>query len=255
MKVNGGMLSGAPNLNTRPKNGLAEVVRAVAGGLMDLALPPFCLGCGDRVRSADTLLCFSCLRAADRADADDVRERLARLPEAGAAIDEAVALWIFDKGGFLQHIHQALKYGNRPRYGVYLGRILGCALEQALERRPPPDVVVPIPLHRTRLYERGYNQSSYLARGVEAVLDLPIDEKAVERRTPTRSQTRLSRKERWRNLHDAFQVQDPAVARGRRILLIDDILTTGATAGAAAAALRASGAEAVELATLAIART
>ncbi|MEX2401538.1 MAG: phosphoribosyltransferase family protein [Rhodothermales bacterium] len=230
-------------------------LRALGDGLLHLALPPFCLSCGNNVPDASTLLCFACIRSADRADADDVRERLDRLPAARKAIDMAYALWIFDKGGFLQHVHQALKYGNRPHYGLYLGRILGCAYERTLVRHPPPDVLVPIPLHRSRLYERGYNQSDYLARGVAAVLDRPIDADRLQRPRPTRSQTRLSRSARWENLRDAFVVTDAAAVTDRRVLLVDDILTTGATVGAAAHALLEAGAAAVDVVALGLART
>ncbi len=242
-------------LTSGPSEGALRLLRQSGSALLDVLLPPFCLSCGDRVRTADTLLCFTCLRAADRADAEDLHQRLVRLPAARAAIDEAFALWIFDKGGFLQHVHQALKYGNRPYYGLYLGRMLGSAIEQTFLRCPRPEVVVPVPLHRLRLYERGYNQSAYLARGLASVIDTPVDVTALARSRKTQSQTRLSRENRWQNLCDAFVVADPAPLLGRRVLLVDDILTTGATAGAAAASMKTAGAAAVDVAALALART
>lgn len=232
----------------------AQLVRAAGAGLLDLVLPPYCLGCGERVGSARTLLCFCCVGSADRADAEDVRERIDRLPEVRRAVDHAFALWIFDKGGFLQHLHQALKYGNRPRYGVHLGRMLGCAFEQTTLCRPPPDVIVPVPLHRRRLCERGYNQSAWLARGLADVLEVPVDERALVRIRSTRSQIRLTRSERWRNLRDAFEPGGSTSFTDRRALLVDDVITTGATAGAAAAVLRGAGAHAVDIAMLALAR-
>ena len=231
-----------------------KVAQAVGRGLMDLAFPPACLQCGGVVPSASALLCFCCLRNADRADADDVRERIDRLPGMRTAIDGTFALWMFDKGGFLQHIHQALKYGNRPHYGIWLGRILGYAFAQSLAYRPAPDLLVPIPLHRMRLCERGYNQSEYLVRGIAPALQKPVAPEVIVRSKVTRSQTALSRKERLDNLDGAFTVPIAERVAGLRILLVDDILTTGATVGMAASALLRAGADAVDIATLGVTR-
>lgn len=204
--------------------------------------------------NADRPLCASCLAGLERAEAADVDAQLAPLTAAQSAFDGAFALWIFTTGGALQQAHRALKYGNRPRSGVELGRLLG----RGLHGQKPDvrfDAVVPVPLHRTRLYERGYNQSTMLARGVAAVLEQPVLENALRRTRPTRSQTRLTQTARWRNVEGAFTVPDPELVRGRRLVLVDDVLTTGATAVAAAHALKAAGAGALTLATLALARS
>jgi predicted amidophosphoribosyltransferase len=120
------------------------------------------------------------------------------------------------------------------------------------EEAPPPNGVVPIPLHRTRRLERGYNQSRMLGKGVAAALDCPLRADLLARPVPTRPQTNLSREERWQNVHEAFAA-DPACADGHW-LLVDDVLTTGATAVAAGRTLLNAGADAVSLATLALAR-
>ncbi|SRR5690606_3726501 len=224
-------------------------------GLLNLAFPPICLGCGERVAGSDMILCLPCLRAVDRAEESEVEARMQRLPEVREAIDYAFSLWIFDKGGILQQVHHALKYGNRPLYGVLLGEILGAVLQQKYERRPLPEVIVPIPLHRTRFYERGYNQSERLAAGIARALGVPAASDLLMRGRSTASQTRLSRAERWKNLSGAFEVPDPSQVRDASILLVDDVLTTGATAGAAAQSLKQAGAFRVDLVTLAMART
>lgn len=231
-----------------------QAARDAGQGLMGLAFPASCLNCGGATPNASTLLCFCCLRNADRADADDVRERLDDLPGMRSAIDGTFALWMFDKGGFLQRIHQALKYENRPRYGVWLGGALGHAFAQTLLYRPAPDLIVPVPLHRMRLCERGYNQSEYLVRGIAPALEKPVAADIVVRNKATRSQTALSRNERLNNLEGAFAVPIPERVAGQRILLVDDILTTGATAGVAACALLDAGAEAVDIAALGVTR-
>ena len=153
------------------------------------------------------------------------------------------------QGGALQAVQHALKYQNRPRYGVPLGRLMG---EAFAERHPTPDGVVPVPLHRTRQLERGYNQSAALAEGVAEALSCPGRPDLLARPHPTRSQTGLSREERWRNVRNSFSA-DPAAADGHW-LLVDDVLTTGATAVAAGQTLAGAGADSLDLMTLGLAR-
>lgn len=183
-----------------------------------------------------------------------VAARLDRLAHGRGAVDAAMALWIFDKHGTLQAVQHALKYGDRPRYGVALGRLVGDAYGDSLSGfGDPPDGVVPVPLHRTRELERGYNQAAMLGRGVADALDVPLRTDLLTRPRPTRSQTHLSRSDRWRNVCDAFATVGDA--SDRTWLLVDDVLTTGATAAAAATTLKDAGADRVTLATLAMART
>lgn len=245
----------SPNTSERVSPAGAAPLRAVRPlwkGLLRLVYPPACLGCGQSMPEAARPLCAACLAAMERADAADVEARLARLPSAQDVFDGAFALWIFSKGGALQQAHHALKYGNRPRTGVELGRFVGQAV-----RTQMPDVdieaVVPVPLHRARLYERGYNQSSMLAQGAAAALERPVLDHVLRRPRPTHTQTHLSRIVRWQNVEGAFAVPDASLVRGRRLLLVDDVLTTGATAVAAAHALKEAGARTVALATLALA--
>ncbi len=224
--------------------------RSVWAGLLDLVYPPCCLHCGSRTPTPSDPLCSRCLTRLERASTRAVTEHIARLPAPVEALDRAAALWRFDKDGALQRVQHALKYGNRPRYGVILGQLLAACVDapDAL------DAIVPIPLHRARRYERGYNQSSMLARGLAAAVRVPVREAWLARPVPTRSQARLPRPKRWENVARAFDVPDLAAVRDARVLLVDDVLTTGSTAVAAAAALKAAGAARVELGALAFAR-
>lgn len=226
-----------------------RMLHGLGRGLLDLLYPPRCLGCGARPDSAELPLCPRCLRSMERAPPMGVAARLDRLPAGRGIFEQALALWVFDRGGTLQDIQHAVKYGDRPRYGVALGRLIGATYTKEAEL---PDGVVPIPLHHTRRLERGYNQSRMLAQGVAEALDRPLRTDLLSRPHPTRPQTNLSREERWQNVHDAFDA-DPASADGHW-LLVDDVLTTGSTAVAAAQTLMQTGAEAVSLATLALAR-
>lgn len=235
-----------------PKTMLAaagRALRTVGRGLMDLVYPPRCLGCGARPESAVLPLCPRCLQSLERAPTMGVAARLDRLPAGRGLFADSFALWVFDRDGTLQEVQHAFKYGDRPRYGVALGRLVGDAYA---EEAPVPDGVVPVPLHRTRQLERGYNQSRMLAEGVAEALACPLRPGLLSRPHPTRSQTNLSREERWRNVQGAFAASPDAAAG--HWLLVDDVLTTGATATAAGRTLADAGAEAVSLATLALAR-
>jgi len=99
------------------------------------------------------------------------------------------------------------------------------------------EVLIPVPLHPKRQAQRGYNQSEFLARGIGSVLQKPVISHVLQRKENTRTQTRKQRYERWENLEGKFCVQQPELITGKQLLLVDDVLTTGATLEAAALAL------------------
>jgi len=222
----------------------------VLRGVLDIVYPPACLGCAGRTERASLPLCPACLRHLEPAPQMNVAARLDRLPSDWGTISGAHAMWVFDKGGALQSIQHALKYGDRPRYGVELGRLLGTSYLRA--GWPAPDRVVPVPLHRLRLLERGYNQADMLARGVADTMAVPSDANVLIRAQSTVSQTTLSRDQRWSNVCSAFETRRSV--EGLTCLLVDDVLTTGSTVMACAQTLRDSGAAKVYIATLCLAR-
>jgi ComF family protein len=156
------------------------------------------------------------------------------------------SLLIFDE--LAQKLVHALKYAAE----FWVGRFYRERLPGLTGEFKAIDVIVPVPLHADRLRERGYNQSLVLARSWRVILNRPVAHDALVRVKNTASQTGLSRAERRRNLQDAFAARVPANVRGRNVLLVDDVHTTGATLSAAAKALKTAGAVGVTAATLAV---
>ena len=156
------------------------------------------------------------------------------------------------RDGMREAIH-ALKFGGRSVLATPLGELLAEAGAGVLPAPPESSIdgLVPIPLHPTRLAERGFNQAELLAAPCAARWEVPVLGRALIRARPTQPQTDLDAAARRANVRNAFRVPRPGAVRGRRLLLIDDVLTTGATVAAAAAALRAAGAATVGVLTLA----
>lgn len=232
---------------------LQDLTRTLGGALADLVYPPLCVGCSDRLPAHDPQvlpLCGPCRRRLHSPESGAVTRRLERLPQQPVAFPHALALWTFDAGGVLQRLQHALKYGDRPALGVRAGTLLGAAWKDA--GYPLPDLIVPVPLSRIHLLERGYNQSERLAAGLRQELGGSVGE-VLTRTRNTRTQTSLSRERRRHNVTGAFALVAAAnLPPGTRVLIVDDVLTTGATAVAAAAPLVAAGAT-VDLAVLALA--
>jgi ComF family protein len=148
------------------------------------------------------------------------------------------AAWVYDeRGACLVH---ALKYGGRAG----LAGALAEALETAIRGEPRPDLILAVPLHPARLRERGYNQAERLAAELSLRIGVPRLEGAIVRTRPTPPQARLGVVERRRNVADAFRVESPEVLDGRNVLIVDDVMTTGATLEACFVTLATAGAHA-----------
>ena len=158
---------------------------------------------------------------------------------------------VFVYGGALAAALTSFKYASRPDLARSLGHLLVRATSRFAGR---VDLVAPVPLHASRLADRGYNQSALLARPLAAALGVPFAARLIERTRPTPRQAELDRAARRENVLGAFRVRTPDQARGRRVLVVDDVKTTGATLGACATALDEAGAAKVLTIVLAEAR-
>ncbi|SHK48404.1 ComF family protein [Rhodothermus profundi] len=212
----------------------SSTLHRLGRALLELVYPGYCLHCGARSPKRTFPLCACCLASLRRVPRGEPLRRLHRLPEAMGCFQDAHSLWYASPSGPFRPLHHALKYANRPVYALHLGRLLGQTFQNALSSI---ELIIPVPLHRRRYLERGYNQSAWLARGIGEVLGRPVKPELLMRVRPTQSQTYLDREARRANVAHAFVAPYPERVAGRHVLLVDDLLTTGATAAWAAQAL------------------
>lgn len=234
--------------------------RLIFDGLMDLLWPPRtqCLACQGQLNADVPLLCTPCLESMPFAPhqlrcANCLRptcspEGLCAECQQGSPFGMVFAIGPH-QDALREAIHH-LKFSDRPELGALLGDLLSRTVTVQY------DCVVPVPLHRSRLRERGYNQAALVADRLGRALHAPIYPDSLVRVRSTGHQAKLDRENRRHNLEGAFAAaRTPAPWAGRRVLLVDDVLTTGVTAATAAAVLLASGAAGVDLAVLGVSTT
>lgn len=210
---------------------------------LGLLLPRRCAGCDDALYRHEEVLCDAC-----RAELpltlfnDDPLNPVERLFHGKVALEAAGALLRFNAHGLAQRLLHRIKYRDDREAAGAIGAMMGEALA-ASERFRGIDAVIAVPLHPAKERRRGYNQSHLLADGIRTVLPLEPLHHALRRAERTATQTRKGRLDRWQNVKEAFEAPDPGLLHGRHVLLVDDVVTTGATAEACALAVqRAPGA-------------
>lgn len=196
---------------------------------VSLIFPNYCMACAACLVKGENLICTRCMFQMPQTnyhlDEDNpLKNRLrGRIP-----VRYAMAMFKFSKSGRVQSILHALKYRNEPKLGVMLGNVYGDRMLTA-GLRNAFDLIIPVPLHVSRKRKRGYNQSAMFAEGLSQKLSIPCDDNLVERKVRTATQTRKTKLNRWQNVADVFNVRDRDAIQNKNILLVDDVITTGAT--------------------------
>ena len=197
--------------------------------LLMLFFPVNCILCSKRLHSPGEVICLSCEHKIPRTGYTGQPENPVAMSFWGRIpVEHCTSLFRFEKGSSYQSLLHDLKYRGNKRVGFYLGRLLGHDLKNSPYHSC--DVIVPVPIHKKRYRQRGYNQSEIIAKGVSEIVDIPVEPNHLVRKVHKGSQTFMGRYERFENVSGSFAISKKAPPlHGKKILLIDDVITTGAT--------------------------
>lgn len=194
-----------------------------------LFVPRRCAGCDGALLRFEECLCMGCLNELPRTlFHNDPGNRVERLFWGKVHLEAASALLHFSNAGMVQRMLHHIKYHQDRATGVFLGRLMGEDLGSS-PRFQGVDTLLAVPLHPKKERKRGFNQSQLLVDGIRQVWSVPSCGQELMRVVRTPSQTKRGRLDRWLNVKEAFQLPDPESLRGRHVLLVDDVVTTGAT--------------------------
>ncbi len=230
------------------------MLSSVLHSVTHLLFPRLCHGCGSDLVTGHHLLCVQCAgQLYPTQFANLPGNPVEKMLWGRLSVHSAAAIYYFSKSSLLQRLIHQFKYRNNRALGVYCGELMGDALA-ATREYTTPGALVPLPLFRDKERKRGYNQAALLCEGIAAVLQIPVIHHAVRRIRSTGTQTHKTRMERWQNMDGVFVVSHPDALHGKHILLVDDVITTGATLEACGNAILEDTKDVrISLATLAVA--
>ena len=226
------------------------LIDQIKNSFLHLVFPHVCEGCGTDVVDDHELLCLKCLGSLPKTEfhfhSNNIVEKMfwGRLP-----IREASAQYYFTKESMMQHLMHELKYKGNKELGIYLGNLMGLALKQT-NRFSTIDALIPLPLFPSKEKKRGYNQAAVLCYGISEIIGKPVLENVVIRTTHTETQTRKNRVARWQNMEGRFLLKDPSKLGNKHVLLVDDVITTGASLEACGKEILKAGGVGLSISTL-----
>jgi ComF family protein len=199
-----------------------------ASPLLHLFYPHNCIGCGSDLIQKENFLCLECLENLPQTNfAQHANNPLEKKFWGRISLVSAMSLLYFSKESIVQNMVHELKYKGNKKAGHYFGNLMGKSLLNS--NRFHIDLLIPLPLFQKKEKMRGYNQSEILCNGISEIINKPVLKNNVIRKVFTETQTKKQRLERWKNVENIFQVNSPRELEGKHILLIDDVITTGAT--------------------------
>lgn len=230
---------------------MMSIIAEYATDVYRLFYPKICGGCDLPLTKGEKHLCLHCRLGLPYTNFESLKDNPVEQVFAGRVnIEFATSMLFFTKGEKVQQIMHNIKYNDSKELAIYIGRLFGERLQNKLL---PNDVsvIVPVPLHPKKQYLRGYNQSELFAEGMNEVLKLKLATNSIIRTVDTSSQTNKNRTERWENVSDVFKIKQLQSIKDKHVLLVDDVLTTGATLEACANSLIKEGNCKVSVATIA----
>lgn len=197
--------------------------------LINLLFPELCLGCGVELVYEEQFICIVCAHDLPITNFHfNDSQIIKNLFYGSAIIENATALFFYYKKGIIQQLIHCLKYKGYEDIGTYFGKRLGIELME-VEEYKSIDIVIPVPLHQKRLQQRGYNQVTQFGKELADYLNAEFNDNTLLRITNTTSQTIKNRLSRWLNVTTIFHLNNEDKFRGKHVLLVDDVITTGAT--------------------------
>ncbi len=216
---------------------MIATVKSYLTDLLHLFYPHICLGCGTDALQNDDLICAKCLLELPETGFFSYPDNLVEKKFIGRInIQNAGSAFYFTKDSLLQTLLFDLKYRGNKQSGILLGKLTGFQLLES-NRFRDIDAIVPLPLHHKKQRLRGYNQSEVISDSISSILQKPVLDNCVVRTVFTETQTNKDRINRWLNMENAFVVENKHQLEGKHILLVDDVLTTGATLDACGTAM------------------
>jgi len=194
-----------------------------------LVFPRICAGCGNNLWRHEKVLCGFCLYHLPKSGFHlDNDNPVSRLFWGRERIDQATAFLIFNKGSKVQHLIHQLKYKGKKEIGTFLGKLYGEILKDDIHYKYA-DYIIPVPLHKKKYMQRGYNQSEVFGMGLSDSMRIPVNHSLLLRSSNTGTQTRKSRFNRYLNVNEIFILKNSRSFENKYLLLVDDVVTTGAT--------------------------
>ena len=191
--------------------------------------PETCLCCNEYLATNESIICITCRHDLPLTNFSFEENNLIEKSFYGRIpLENATSLFYFFKKGNVQHLIHELKYKNQQQVGTFIGDWLGEQLTES-HRFKTIDCIIPVPLHPKKFKKRGYNQVTTFGESLSKKLNIPYNSTILTRVSSTKTQTKKLRLERWKNVQELFHVQNNAALENKHILLIDDVITTGAT--------------------------
>jgi len=229
-----------------------QQIRLYFDDFLNLFFPRLCAGCSASLFRGESLICTRCRYQLPRTGYHRWRNNPVEVLFWGRVpIIYGTAGFFFQKKGYFQHMVHAMKYRGMKELGKELGKVMG--IDMAGSVFSEVDLLVPVPLHPEKLLKRGYNQSEWIAFGLGEALRKPVGKNILVRVIASETQTRKSRFDRWKNVENIFRIMRPDAIQGKHILLVDDVVTTGATLESCAHEILNVPGTKVSVATLAVA--
>lgn len=203
--------------------------------LLGIFFPKLCIGCNGALLKNEEYICSSCSYHLPETNYHlQQNNPLEKIFWGRAKIEKAFSFLFFKKGNITQNLLHELKYKGNKELGNHLGSMYGEKLQHHIG---DIDSIVSIPLHKSKLKKRGYNQTDFFASGLSSQLKIENMSSYIYKKKANETQTKKNRYERWENVEDIFAIENISVFKNKHVLLVDDVITTGATIEACATAL------------------